>query len=94
MILKDIRGVRAGVSRQAMTRAFIHVNATWRKTYLSIEDVRPIWFALLTCEERELKLLWKNSDFKRWWAKHSDLVAGSLRLAPQAVIPTHETPVP
>lgn len=93
MNLADVRAFRAVTSGQAYTLAMLHVRRQPAFSPESIVGVRPVWFALLTCVEQDLKRLWNDKAFERWWKINAPVIAGIMRLAPQHIVPTHETVV-
>lgn len=94
MTLIEVREARKVVSRQALRVALIRVRALGHHVPCSIAEVRPVWFAMLTCENADLKRLWTDGVFKRWWKINADVIAGVMRLAPEHIVPTSETPFP
>ena len=93
MKLDEIRAMRAIASREAFLNAMKQVQAPGGNQG-TLESVRPVWFALLTCVEKDLKHLWDSQYFKRWWKDNASLVSALIRLAPEQAKVDHNTPFP
>jgi hypothetical protein len=94
MILQEVRAIRSATSRRARAVALLHVRRNLGPSAGTVAEARPVWFAMLTCTESDLKILWKDYYIKRWWALNAPMLAGMFRLAPDKVTPTHEDPAP